>query len=153
MAEFEGVLAKIRTALGYDIMWFKTKLSQVFSDSGDSLDEILSKKADLGQDGKLPTGQLPATVTSGGLSYQSTFNASTGEDSGGTPLPAPSEDNFGWYWICDTAGTFQGVVYNPKDWAVSHGDRYDHVDNSDPTLAMMGGGYTSCATAADVAAK
>jgi hypothetical protein len=68
-------------------------------------------------------------------------------------LPTPSEDNFGYYWICDIGGMFGGVTYNPKDWAVSHGDRWDHVDNSDPTLAMMGCGYTSCATAAGTAAK
>jgi hypothetical protein len=44
-------------------------------------------------------------------------------------------------------------VYNPKDWAVSHGDRWDHVDNSDPTLAMLGCGYTTSSTAAGTTAK
>jgi hypothetical protein len=36
---------------------------------------------------------------------------------------------------------------------VSHGDRWDHVDNSDPTLAMLGCGYATCSTAADTADK
>jgi hypothetical protein len=152
MAE-HNVIARIRTAIGYDILWFKTKLAQVVNDSGVGLDTLLGKKADLGDDGKLPVGQLPAAVTSGGLAYQGTFNAATGNDSGGAALPAPSAANKGYYWVCDTAGTFQGVAYNPKDWAVSHGDRWDHVDNSDPTLAMMGCGYTTCATAAATAAK
>jgi hypothetical protein len=148
-----NVIARIRTALGYDTLWFKTRIGQVIDDSDVSLTQILTGKADLGPDGKLPVGQLPGAVTAGGLAYQGTFNAATGMDGGGAALPAPSAANKGYYWICDTAGTFQSVVFNPKDWAVSHGDRWDHVDNSDPTLAMLGCGYATSSTAAATAAK
>jgi hypothetical protein len=150
----QKILMKIRTAIGYDTLLPKTTLDQVYDpDTGKSADELLEGKADLDSDGKLPIGQLPGAVTTGGLAYQGTFNAATGQDSGGAALPTPSAANKGYYWVCDTAGTFNGVVYNPKDWAVSHGDRWDHVDNSDPTLAMMGCVYTTCSTAAGTAAK
>ncbi|MDR1329840.1 MAG: hypothetical protein LBK23_09605, partial [Oscillospiraceae bacterium] len=121
-----NILMKIRTAIGYDTLFPKTTLDQVYDpETGKSVDEFLAGKADLDDDGKLPMNQLPSEVSSGGLAYQGTFNASTGQDSGGVALPTPSAANKGWYWVCNTAGTFQSVVYNPKDWAVSHGDRWD----------------------------
>jgi hypothetical protein len=95
----------------------KIDTSQVFDEiSGLDLAQILTKKADLDGDGKLPVGQLPSVVTTGGLAYQGVFDASTGLDGDEDALPTPEAGNFGWYWICDVGGTYQGVTYNPKDW-------------------------------------
>jgi hypothetical protein len=84
---------------------------------------------------KLTLSQLPPSVT-GGLNYQDTFNATTGEDAEGNAIPSPVTGNKGWFWIASVAGDFTppgagaAINFAVGDWLVSNGDHYAEVDNT-----------------------
>lgn len=52
-----------------------------FNDNMDALDELLPKKADLGDDGKIPSSQVPSAATESALSGASTKDAPADTDS------------------------------------------------------------------------
>ena len=64
--------------------------------------------AGLDSGGKVPIGQLPASVTAGGIRYKGTFDASTGS------YPASPAD--GDLYRVTVAGTVSGVVYTIGDY-------------------------------------
>ena len=81
---------------------------------------------------KIQETYLPASVL-GGLSYQGLWNASTN-----TPtLPNPTTVK-GHYYVVDVAGTYQGQVYNVKDWVISDGVQWGHVDNTESVSSVFG---------------
>ena len=81
---------------------------------------------------KIQETYLPASVL-GGLSYQGLWNASTN-----TPtLPNPTTVK-GHYYVVDVSGTYQGQVYNVKDWVISDGVQWGHVDNTESVSSVFG---------------
>lgn len=93
--------------------------------------------ASLDNNGKLPLSQLNDAVL-GNVAYQGTWNASTGKDSNSVAIPTPSTANKGNYWITSVGGTYSGTTYEVGDWIISHGDRYDKVDNTDAVSSVNG---------------
>jgi hypothetical protein len=91
--------------------------------------------ATLDANAQLTLSQLPASVT-GGLTYQGRFDAATGLDGGGNPIPAPAPANKGWFWIASVAGEFTppgasvSIDFAIGDWIVSSGAVYDKICNS-----------------------
>ena len=92
--------------------------------------------ATLGGDGKLTTGQVPSSLA-GGLSYQSTWNATTN-----TPtIPAAATGNKGHYYKVATAGTttIDGInEWAIGDWIVSNGTTWDKIDNTEAVSSVAG---------------
>jgi hypothetical protein len=92
--------------------------------------------AGLGPDAKILASQLPAAVT-GGLVYQSTWNASTN-----TPtIPAAAPGNKGWYYKVSVAGAtvIDGSSdWLPGDWIVSNGAAWDKIDNTEAVSTVAG---------------
>lgn len=80
---------------------------------------------------KILLSLLPSSIL-GGMSYQGTFNATTGY-----PVAASSA-NKGHYYVASVAGTVSGVDYEIGDWAVSNGTAYEKVDNSDKVSSVNG---------------
>ncbi|MCK6594210.1 MAG: SUMF1/EgtB/PvdO family nonheme iron enzyme [Bacteriovoracaceae bacterium] len=66
-----------------------------------------------------------------GLSYQGTYDASTGS--------APSSATIGDYYIINVAGTIGGTTYNVGDWIVlsSVGD-WERINNHNPVSTVFG---------------
>lgn len=62
--------------------------------------------------GKVPTEQLPSSIT-GGMVYKGTWDASTGV--------YPSDPEQGYYYIASVGGTISGTVYEIGDWSIIHG--------------------------------
>ena len=93
--------------------------------------------ASLGSDGKVPTSQLPSSVT-GGMQYKGTFDASLG-----TTIPGLTT---GWYYVCSAAGnknpdgTSFSDGYEIGDWAVYNGSSagWAKIDNSDKVSSVNG---------------
>ena len=92
--------------------------------------------AGLDATGKVPTNQLPDSVT-GTLEYQGTWNASTN-----TPaIPAGSAANKGHYYKVNVAGAtlVNGVSdWGVGDWIVSDGVNWDIIDNTDLVSSVAG---------------
>lgn len=107
--------------------------------------------ASLGSDGKVPTSQLPSSVT-GGMQYKGTFNASLG-----TTIPGLTT---GWYYVCTTKGNKNpdGTAfpdgYEIGDWAVYNGSSagWAKIDNSDQVSSVNGKTGAVTLTASDVGA-
>lgn len=85
--------------------------------------------AGLDANGKVPTAQLPASVT-GGLEYKGAWDASTGA--------YPADPETGWYYVVSVAGTAGGTAYNIGDWAVYNGTSWDKIDNTDSVSSVNG---------------
>jgi hypothetical protein len=85
--------------------------------------------AGLDANGKVPTAQLPASVT-GGLEYKGAWDASTGA--------YPADPEAGWYYVVSVAGTAGGTAYNIGDWAVYNGTSWDKIDNTDAVNSVNG---------------
>ncbi len=56
----------------------------------------------------------------------------------GLPLPAPSIDNVGWYFIANSNFTYGGKDYVLGDWIISNGTIWDIVDNTDTVSTVFG---------------
>lgn len=92
--------------------------------------------ATLDGSGKLTSSQLPESVL-GSMRYQGTWNASTNSPA----IPAAAEANRGWYYVVQTAGTttISGINdWEPGDWIVSSGTRWDKLDNTDQVMTVAG---------------
>lgn len=85
--------------------------------------------AGLDANGKVPTAQLPASVT-GGLEYKGAWDAST--------EAYPADPETGWYYVVSVAGTAGGTAYNIGDWAVYNGTSWDKIDNTDSVSSVNG---------------
>jgi hypothetical protein len=85
--------------------------------------------AGLDANGKVPTAQLPASVT-GGMQYKGAWDASTGA--------YPADPETGWYYVVSVAGTAGGTAYNIGDWAVYNGTSWDKIDNTDSVSSVNG---------------
>jgi hypothetical protein len=94
--------------------------------------------ATLGNDGKVPAGQLPSSIT-GAMAYQGTWNASTN-----TPtIPVAATGNKGQYYKVSVAGAtnVNGITdWQVGDWIVSNGSSWDKIDNTeqDATSSVNG---------------
>ncbi len=111
--------------------------------------------ATLDENGKLTSAQLPDVVM-GGMNYVGTFDPTTGQDSKGNAIPAPSAKNKGWYWKASAAMTSYTPPGNTEpmdiavgDWMVSNGTTYDEVDNTTVDTAAR----ASAQSASEEAAK
>lgn len=92
--------------------------------------------ATLGSDGKVPAGQMPASV-GGGLSYQGIWNASTNSPS----IPAASSSNKGQYYKVSVSGStnINGITsWAVGDWIVSNGATWDKIDQSETVSSVAG---------------
>jgi hypothetical protein len=87
--------------------------------------------ATLGADSKVPTSQLPDSLT-GALTYQGVLDASGGV--------YPSDPEQGYYYIVSIAGTIDGTAYLIGDWAVYNGASWDKIDNSASSSGWTVGG-------------
>jgi hypothetical protein len=85
--------------------------------------------AGLDANGKVPTAQLPASVT-GGMQYKGAWDAST--------EAYPADPETGWYYVVSVAGTAGGTAYNIGDWAVYNGTSWDKIDNTDSVSSVNG---------------
>lgn len=107
--------------------------------------------ASLGSDGKVPTSQLPSSVT-GGMQYKGTFDATSGSTISGLDQ--------GWYYVCSTAGnknpdgTAFSDGYEIGDWAVYNGSSagWAKIDNSDKVSSVNGKTGAVTLTYSDVGA-
>lgn len=87
----------------------------------------------LESDAKISTTYLPTAVL-GQVSYQGTWDASTGS----VPTAAPSK---GWYYIVTVSGTtnLSGITdWVVGDWAIYDGTQWDKVDNTDSVSSVAG---------------
>jgi hypothetical protein len=69
---------------------------------------------------------VDSAIASGSL-YKGAFNAATGKDYLGNPIPAASALNNGWSYLCQTAGTFNTVAYSVGDTAKSNGTVWQRI--------------------------
>lgn len=111
--------------------------------------------ATLDENGKLASNQIPDVVL-GGMNYVGTFDPTTGQDSKGNAIPAPSAENKGWYWKASAAstsytppGSTEPINIAVGDWIVSNGTTYDEVDNTTVDTAAR----ASAQSASEEAAK
>lgn len=74
--------------------------------------------------GRIPLSDLPLSVTTGGMAYQGSFDASTG-----TAPDTPSSSNNGWMWRATAAGTVAGLSLDVGDYLVSNGTGWEQIDN------------------------
>jgi hypothetical protein len=89
--------------------------------------------APLGSDAKISTSYLPAAVL-GQVSYQGTWDASTGSP----PTTTPSK---GWYYVVTVAGStsLSGITdWKVGDWAIYNGASWDKIDNTDAIASWNG---------------
>lgn len=92
--------------------------------------------AQLGSDGKVPTSQLPASVT-GAMNYQGSWNAGTNSPT----IPTASSSNKGHYYVVSVNGsTSVGGITDWKvgDWVVSNGTSWEKIDNTDSVTSVAG---------------
>lgn len=84
---------------------------------------VASGVASLDGTGKVPSSQLPTSVTQpGSLNYKGTLDASAGA--------YPTSPSKGDYYVISVAGTISGHAYAIRDWATYDGTTWDYVDNS-----------------------
>lgn len=97
--------------------------------------------ASLGSDGKVPSAQLPSSLT-GALVYSGVLDAS-----GGAYPGSPSQ---GDYYVISVAGTIDGTGYDIGDWAVYNGSSWDKIDNSASSSGFTDSGiYVTLLTPTD----
>lgn len=92
--------------------------------------------ATLDSGGKVPTSELPATTTGGGISYQGTWDASTN-----TPTLPGSGYTSGDYYIVSVDGTVEidgGNVWNAGDWIIHNGERWTRIGQSGDVSSVAG---------------
>jgi hypothetical protein len=79
--------------------------------------------ASLDSGGKVPSSQLPSSVTQpGSLNYKGTWDAST--------AAYPTSPAKGDYYVVSVAGTISGHAYAIHDWLTYNGTAWDYIDNS-----------------------
>lgn len=88
--------------------------------------------AGLDVNGQVPLSQLPPLDKA---HYQGLYDAATDTP----PLPEPSLENEGSYWIVSVAGTVDGVDYLPRDWIISTGVSYAKISNQGGTVVSVNG--------------
>lgn len=89
--------------------------------------------AELGPDGKVPSGQLPSAVV-GQVEYIGAWDANAGS----APSVSPTK---GQYWIVTVAGTtaLSGISeWQVGDWAIYNGTSWNKVDNTDAVVSVAG---------------
>lgn len=103
--------------------------------------------ATLGEDGKVPTTQLPDSVL-GQVEYQGTWDADTN-----TPDLGELEAEQGWYFVVSTGGATDpdaaGRTWEPGDWLVYNGATWDKIDNTEPPASTSTPGIVQLATQAE----
>lgn len=111
-------------------------------------DNILQSKdlgvsvATLDATGKVPSSQLPATQT--GLVPIGLWNPETG---------APSENPAdGYFWICDTEGSFEGHNYQVDDWCLWYNSAWHHINTEANVMSVNGKEGVVVLTAEDIGA-
>lgn len=97
-------------------------------------DNILQTKdlgvsvATLDETGKVPSSQLPASQA--GLVPMGLWNPETG---------APSENPAdGYFWICDTEGTFENHNYQVDDWCLWYNSAWHHINTEANVMSVNG---------------
>lgn len=80
--------------------------------------------------GRIPLSDLPLSVTTGGMAYQGSFDASTG-----TAPDTPSSSNNGWMWRATAAGTVAGLSLDIGDYLVSNGTGWEQIDNVEVSVS------------------
>lgn len=98
--------------------------------------------------GKIPTGQLPATVL-GAVQYLGAWNANTN-----TPDVGASSPEQGDYYVVsvDGATSLGGInEWKAKDWAIYNGSAWEKVDNTDAVTSVAGRTGVVTLAVADVA--
>lgn len=103
---------------------------------------IANGYAALDGSGKVPAGQLPASVV-GAMSYVGGWNAGTN-----TPDISASPAK-GQFWIVTGAGVVGGTDYKVGDWAVWDGAAFDKIDNTDQVASVFGRTGTVSAQSGD----
>ena len=83
-----------------------------------------------GVTGRIPLSDLPLSVTTGGMAYQGSFDASTG-----TAPDTPSSSNNGWMWRATAAGTVAGLSLDIGDYLVSNGTGWEQIDNVEVSVS------------------
>lgn len=87
----------------------------------------------LGADAKISTTYMPTAVL-GQVSYQGTWDASTGSP----PTTTPTK---GWYYIVTVSGStnLSGITdWVVGDWAIYNGTAWNKVDNTDAVSSVAG---------------
>lgn len=132
-----------------------TELNTALSELQSDIDtrELVSNKgisggyASLDGGGKVPVGQLPATL----MTYEGTWDASTN-----TPTLANGTGDAGMVYIVNVAGTVDfgagNITFSVGDWVIYNGTIWQKSDNADDVMSVNG--YTGVVIlgAADVAA-
>lgn len=85
--------------------------------------------ATLDSGGKVPSSQLPASLT-GAMVYRGVLDASG--------AAYPSSPLKGDYYVISGAGTISGHAYLIGDWAVYDGTSWDYIDNSNKVSSVNG---------------
>lgn len=84
--------------------------------------------ATLDESGKIPSSQLPASQA--GLVPMGLWNPETG---------APSENPVeGYFWICDTEGTFNDLEYQIDDWCLWYNNAWHHINTEANVMSVNG---------------
>lgn len=102
----------------------------------DSLVGVANGVAGLDVTGKVPSAQLPASVT-GAMVYQGTWNATTNSPA----IPSAASGNKGYYYKVSTAGStnVDGINdWKVGDWIISNGTTWDKIDNTDQVTSVAG---------------
>lgn len=103
--------------------------------------------ASLDTNGKVPLAQLPAS-TLDGLTNKGAFDPST------DTLPAPEQDNDGWFYIASASGsvTLGGVAtaVASGDWLISDGEVWARIDQSGKVTSVNGKDGSVVLTGADI---
>lgn len=111
-------------------------------------DNILQSKdlgvsiATLDENGKVPTSQLPASQA--GLVPMGLWNPESG---------APSENPVeGYFWVCDTDGSFNEHNYQVDDWCLWYNSAWHHINTEANVMSVNGKEGTVVLNASDVGA-
>ena len=102
--------------------------------------------AGLDSGGKVPTSQLPASVT-GAVYYAGTWNASTN-----TPTLSSGSGTRGDYYVVSADGStnLDGITdWKSGDWAIYNGTAWEKVDNTDQVQSVFGRQGAVVAAASD----
>ena len=110
-------------------------LSEVTNDAQVKRSEmgVANGVATLGEDGKIPTTQLPDSVL-GNVKYMGTWDASQNipELTNGNP------EESGHYYIATVGGTQFELDFDPGDWVINSNGTWTKVDNVDAVKSVNG---------------
>lgn len=118
-----------------------TELNTALSELQSDIDtrELVSNKgisggyASLDGGGKVPVGQLPATL----MTYEGTWDASTN-----TPTLANGTGDAGMVYIVNIAGTVDfgagNITFSVGDWVIYNGTIWQKSDNADDVMSVNG---------------